>query len=210
MLNWGVRGDGSQTSAFSPCQAIPILFNLLCITEKFAQISNILELSLSEVMDANRCAHTRDFSETLLSWGQAGWRDIFSPYCLIQSSPTHRQADLGKEVSRGAVLMCHFAGHIASSFSCVCFCFTLWLEQQGLSRICTFHFSSFFLCGGNLQLLLMTWCDVDHDHLYENPSVVLFPLKLNKSDQTRFVHTKLFGTEWSSSTRKCWIFKQSS
>lgn len=143
-------------------------------------------------MDVNRCAYpqySRNFSETLLRWGQAEWRDIFSLQCLIQSSPIPRQADLGKEVSRGAVLMWRFAGHIASSFGCVCFCFTLWLDQQGLSKVCTFQFSSFFLCGGNLQLLLMTWCDGDHECLDEKPSLVLFPFKLNRCYRTRCVHT---------------------
>lgn len=109
-------------------------------------------------MDADRCAHsehTRNFSATLpeVKWSE----QIFSLFlcCLIQSFPIHMLAALAYEASRLASLMHHCFGHVVSYRNRICFCFTLRLGQDGLPRVWVFHFSSFFQCGGNLQLLLM-------------------------------------------------------
>lgn len=70
ILNWGVWGSSFQMSTFPLASAVPIVFDLLCIPERFARILNIQEFSPSKVMDDNICAgleHSRNYSGTLLS-----------------------------------------------------------------------------------------------------------------------------------------------
>lgn len=161
-------------------------------------------------MDANRCArseHAWNFSETLLSWGQAERADIFSLSSLPHSVFSHPQ-----------IWLMRFPGQLR-------WCDVSWLRSfLPSSRLFLFH-SVVGLrrvaqgLGFPLHFLLsvwrkfatsygMTWCGSWLSSLKPFSSPILPQTSWEQLNQ--ICSCLIICTEWNSSNWKCWTLRWNS